>query len=293
MIWIIIIALIAIAIYFWYITIPIIILIVIWYYKSQRQSQTNHEEKERQEFEEKSRNEYQKSKKTSQNDSKSDGSGKKYTDDSRNTIQQKRRSERLKKFKITESDAEIIFGKRWKSILGKPEHLFFYDVWKLDIKITCDLGRFKTRLGHLYSKVLEIIRIVDEENPEQARGKKSRKSYTHSKYGEYDYRNNSYNYGYDRSDYNGYGFDDEDDEDDNYEYDEGSFNNNYEEQEKLGWAYSVFGLNRNVTITEIRSRYRELSLKYHPDRNKSSDATLKMAEINNAYDLLSKFVGAA
>ena len=38
--------------------------------------------------------------------------------------------------------------------------------------------------------------------------------------------------------------------------------------------------------SKSRERYRELSLKYHPDRNKSADTTTKMTEINSAYEII-------
>lgn len=51
--------------------------------------------------------------------------------------------------------------------------------------------------------------------------------------------------------------------------------------------YKVFGLNKHATILEIKKRYRELAKQYHPDINKSPDATVKMQEIQEAYFILS------
>lgn len=52
--------------------------------------------------------------------------------------------------------------------------------------------------------------------------------------------------------------------------------------------YAVLGINRNATDDEIKSAYRELARKYHPDHyadNPLSDlAAEKMQEINSAYD---------
>ena len=54
--------------------------------------------------------------------------------------------------------------------------------------------------------------------------------------------------------------------------------------------YSVLGVNRNATDEEIKSAYRELARKYHPDNygdNPLSDlAQEKMQEINEAYDAI-------
>ena len=51
--------------------------------------------------------------------------------------------------------------------------------------------------------------------------------------------------------------------------------------------YEILGVPRNATLDEIKKAYRELALKYHPDRNKSKEAEEKFKEINEAYAVLS------
>ncbi|KAI9153018.1 hypothetical protein LWI28_004510 [Acer negundo] len=51
--------------------------------------------------------------------------------------------------------------------------------------------------------------------------------------------------------------------------------------------YKVLGVERNASQREIQKAFHKLSLKYHPDKNKSKGAQEKFAEINNAYDILS------
>ena len=51
--------------------------------------------------------------------------------------------------------------------------------------------------------------------------------------------------------------------------------------------YEVLGITKKASKTEIKSTYRKLALKYHPDRNKESDSEEKFKEISEAYAVLS------
>lgn len=51
--------------------------------------------------------------------------------------------------------------------------------------------------------------------------------------------------------------------------------------------YDTLGVPRGSTEDEIKTAYRKLVRQYHPDTNKSPDAEKKMAEINEAYSVLS------
>jgi molecular chaperone DnaJ len=51
--------------------------------------------------------------------------------------------------------------------------------------------------------------------------------------------------------------------------------------------YKILGVNKNATAQEIKSAYRKLALQYHPDKNKSKDASEKFKEVSKAYEVLS------
>ena len=51
--------------------------------------------------------------------------------------------------------------------------------------------------------------------------------------------------------------------------------------------YSILGVSRSATQDEIKSAYRKLAMKLHPDKNKGPDAKEKFAKLNEAYSVLS------
>ena len=50
--------------------------------------------------------------------------------------------------------------------------------------------------------------------------------------------------------------------------------------------YEILGVSTTATAEEIKSRYREVSLKFHPDKEVSSLSEEMMKQINEAYDTL-------
>ncbi len=51
--------------------------------------------------------------------------------------------------------------------------------------------------------------------------------------------------------------------------------------------YDVLGVPKGANKDEIKAAYRKLALQFHPDRNKSPDATERFKEISEAYAILS------
>lgn len=51
-------------------------------------------------------------------------------------------------------------------------------------------------------------------------------------------------------------------------------------------AYEVLEIQRGATQEEIKSAYKRMALKYHPDKNKSPDAEIKMKMVNDARQIL-------
>ena len=161
-------------------------------------------------------------------------------------------NQRLEKFQITPDEARIIFGNSWTTKLGiKDRIIFYFMIRRIEIRLQYDYNdRNKNKFGHLYSKVLEIIQIVIDENEDlHEKEKRWREG--------------------------------------NYDYDYQNYNDDSEiTEQKIIQSFQIFGLNRDSTIEQIKTKYKELILKYHPDRNKNIDTTTKMSEINSAYEII-------
>lgn len=51
--------------------------------------------------------------------------------------------------------------------------------------------------------------------------------------------------------------------------------------------YDILGVTKTASTSELKSAYRRLALKWHPDKNKEQSAEAKFKEINEAYEVLS------
>ena len=262
-------AIIALAIYYWYITIPVIIIIaLLWHYGTK-------DSDKKEDYSQSRRSQSSSYQNYSQSDYSQSSSSNENRKDYRQSYQRKshqrqsyhyngnsyqnigkaklvRINERLEKFQITPEEARIIFGNAWTTKLGIKNRIsFYFMIRRIEIKLEYDdYNRYKKKLRHLYSKILEIIQIVNNENEDLREEEK--------RWGEGDYDYNYQNY------------------DDSSEVNE----------KKITQSFQIFGLTRDSTMEQIKGKYRELSLKYHPDRNKSTDTTTKMTEINSAYEII-------
>lgn len=50
--------------------------------------------------------------------------------------------------------------------------------------------------------------------------------------------------------------------------------------------YKILGIYKNASLSEVKTSFRKLALKYHPDKNPGRDASMRFYEITEAYEVL-------
>ena len=78
---------------------------------------------------------------------------------------------------------KLSLASTWRTKLGKQEWEFYYTVRYIEIDVEFDYNnRARKKFGQLYSKVLQIIQIVMEENADmrEEEGRQQNKYYRYS-----------------------------------------------------------------------------------------------------------------
>ena len=260
-------AIVMVLITFWYITIPAIALIIIYkkrksIWKPNNNKRSSYKETPAHQGEYYSKGEEElltgrnPQEKPWQGQSSSNGSN--YYQSERGKL-----LKMLESIGLSEENAKLVFGKDWKRKLTKSgyDDQFASEMLKIQTKIMFDLD-YRKEIIHLVDKLISTIDFVINAFPEAA------KKYTKN-LGPYE---EIYIHQWEVF----------------KKYKKTSFEINSENELTVSEAYKILELGITATIGQVKKRFRELALKWHPDRNRTNktEAEQMFVKINKAYETI-------
>ena len=173
---------------------------------------------------------------------------------------------RLERFHLSEDEAELIFGKKWRNKLSQGNFDLFYQITKMKLDLLGLNKSFGKKVSHIIDKVIQMIDTVYNENPEYA---KSFETYAEES-----------NPGAARTAKKAWEFFKKHKKTDGFDPSENILDTSE--------AYKIFDLAITATVEQVRKKYRELVLKWHPDRYKGDKTVAEkmMMKINQAYETI-------
>ena len=169
----------------------------------------------------------------------------------------------LESIGLSKEEAKLVFGKDWKRKLTKSgyDDQFASEMLKIQTKIMFDLD-YRKEIIHLVDKLISTIDFVINAFPETA--KKYAKNL-----GPYE---EIYIHQWEVF----------------KKYKKTSFEINSENELTVSEAYNILELGITATIEQVKKRFRELALKWHPDRNRTNktEAEQMFVKINRAYETI-------
>ena len=173
---------------------------------------------------------------------------------------------RLERFHLSEDEAELIFGKKWRNKLSQGNFDLFYQITKMKLDLLGLNKSFGKKVSHIIDKVIQMIDTVYNENPEYA---KSFETYAEES-----------NPGAARTAKKAWEFFKKHKKTDGFDPSENILDTSE--------AYKIFDLAITATVEQVKKKYRELVLKWHPDRYKGDKTVAEkmMMKINQAYETI-------
>ena len=177
---------------------------------------------------------------------------------------------RLQRFDLSEEEAELLFGKKWRDKLGSWNYDLFYKIVQMKLDLTKQSKSFRKKVSHIIDKVIRIIDSVWIEYSQEV--KQFEKLCNDQIPGSYAWLEREWEF------FKKY-------KKPSSEYSENTLD--------ASEAYEILGLSITATLAQVKKRYRELALKHHPDKNEpaiKTKAEKKFVRINQAYETI---MGAA
>ena len=177
---------------------------------------------------------------------------------------------RLQRFDLSEEEAELLFGKKWRDKLGSWNFDLFYKIVQMKLDLTSPSKSFRKKVSHIIDKVIRIIDSVWIEYPQEV--KQFEKLCNDQTPGGYDWLEREWEFFK------------------KYKKSSSDYSENALDKSE---AYEILGLSMTVTLDQVKERFRELALRWHPDKNDSAikkECERKFVRINHAYETI---MGAA
>ncbi len=237
-------------------TIPITVIVVIIYYavKHLIKSSTDHSERTdyREDSNESPSSEYYQQRETFNNTSQID--------------KDKLVRSRLERFRLSEDEAEIVFGKAWRNKLGEEHWKLFFTIVMIQAALEANKNNYRKKVFHIIDKVIQITDSVYNEDPKLAKEWESKSETQRKAFG--------YSYSFI--------------EDWEFFKKHKKSRIEYESDADKSEAYNILGLDITATIEQVKKRFRVLALKWHPDRNRTNktEAEQMFVKINKAYETI-------
>ena len=177
---------------------------------------------------------------------------------------------RLDKYDLSEEEAELLFGKYWRTKLAGWNTDLFYKICQMKLELLTTSNPFRKKVSHIIDKVIRIIDSVWIEYPQEV--KQFEKTCNDQTPGGSDWIEREWEF---------------------FKKHKKSSSEFSENTLDASEAYEILGLSMTVTLDQVKERFRELALRWHPDKNDSAikkECERKFVRINQAYETI---MGAA
>jgi len=177
---------------------------------------------------------------------------------------------RLDRYDLSEEEAELLLGKDWRTKLAGWNTDLFYKICQMKLELLTTSNPFRKKVSHIIDKVIRIIDSVWIEYPQEVT--QFKKICNDQTPGGSDWIEREWEF---------------------FKKHKKSSSEFSENTLDASEAYEILGLSMTVTLDQVKERFRELALRWHPDKNDSAikkECERKFVRINQAYETI---MGAA
>ena len=176
--------------------------------------------------------------------------------------------ERLARYDLSKAEIELLFGKEWRNELGSWNFDLFYKIVQMKLDLTSPSKSFRKKVSHIIDKVIRIIDSVWIEYPQEVT--QFKKICNDQTPGGSDWIEREWEF---------------------FKKYKKPSSEHSENTLDASEAYEILGLSMTVTLDQVKERFRELALRWHPDKNDSAikkECERKFVRINQAYETIER-----